>query len=251
MFRQPDRRRIYLMRHAEAAYVREDGTPAPDSRLVPLTPTGRDQAARQADALRHVTFDRAVCSGLPRTVETAGIVLADRLAGRAGPQLEIVPALEEIQAGKHDAPAEDLAAWIAHVANPWADAAAPDARFIGGERFRDFEHRVLPAFAALLADPSWRTLLLVLHGAVNRVLLNHVMNLPWQGAMSIEQDPACFNIIDVDAVPGSGGAGTVERFLVRAVNVTAYNLTKAGIELTDMERTAQRIAAQVGGSSAA
>jgi probable phosphoglycerate mutase len=237
-FRMPDRRRIYLMRHAEAAYVREDGTPAPDGRVVPLTPIGRDQAARQADALRHVHFDRAVCSGLPRTVETAGIVLA----GRSAPALEVIPDLEEIQSGHAQAPAEDFAAWIAHVANPWADAAAPDARFIGGERFRDFEARVLPAFTELLADTRWRTLLLVLHGAVNRVLLNHVMNLPWQGAMSIEQDPACFNVIDVDGIPGA--PGRVERFLVRAVNVTAWNLTKDGIELTDMERTAQRIAAQ-------
>ncbi len=244
-FRLPDRRRIYLMRHAEAAYVREDGTVAPDARMVPLTPTGRDQAARQAEVLSHIVFDRAVCSGLPRTVETAGFVLA----GRGSPELEVVPALEEIQSGHERAPAQDLAAWIAHVANPWADAAAPDARFIGGERFRDFEARVLPAFAALVADTRWRTLLLVLHGAVNRVLLNHVMNLPWQGAMSIEQDPACFNVIDVDGIPGA--PGQVERFLVRAVNVTAWNLTKDGIELTDMDRTAQRIAAQVAAGGAA
>ena len=221
------------MRHAEAAYIRADGTPAPDSRLVPLTAIGREQAQAQATVLRDIAFDRAVCSGLPRTVETAGIVLN----GRAGPQLEQLPALEEIKPG-HDQPAAaELAAWIAHIANPWSDAAAPDARFLGGERFRDFEARVLPEFDALLADSAWRTLLLVLHGAVNRVLLNRVMNLPWQGAMSIEQDPACFNIIDVD-----GHASGVERFLVRAVNVTAYNLTKTGITLTDMERTAQRLA---------
>ena len=237
MFRQPDRRRIYLMRHAEAAYIQADGTPASDSRLVLLTALGREQAQVQAAVLREISFERAVCSGLPRTVETAQIVLS----GRAGPQLEQMPVLEEIKPGHDLPPARERAAWIAQVANPWSDAAAPDARFLGGERFRDFEARVLPAFDELLADTSWRTLLLVLHGAVNRVLLNRVMNLPWQGAMSIEQDPACFNVIDVD-----GHASGVERFLVRAVNVTAYNLTKTGVVLTDMERTAQRLAAAQG-----
>ena len=236
MFKVPDRRRIVLMRHAEAAYIRADGTPTDDERGVPLTPVGREQARVQGAALRDVRFDRAVCSGLPRTRETGAIVLA----GRDGPPLEELPALAEITVGSRHEPRADLAGWIAHVANPWADAAAPDARFLGGERFSDFEARVLPAFRMLLADVTWRTLLLVLHGAVNRVLLNHVMNLPWQGAMSIEQDPACFNIIDVDRE-----GPVVARFLLRAVNVTAYDMTKANFFLTDMERTAQRLGAQL------
>ena len=242
MFNVPDRRRIYLMRHAEAAYISPDGVPTTDPRSVPLTAAGREQARVQAEVLRSVPFDRAVCSGLPRTRETAGIVLA----GRAGPALEEMPALAEITAGDRREPRIDLAGWIAHVANPWADAAAPDARFLGGERFSDFEARVLPAFQTLLADVSWHTLLLVLHGAVNRVLLNYVMNLPWQGAMSVEQDAACYNIIDVDR-----HGPVVARFLVRAVNVTGYDMTKAAATLTDMERTAQRLGAQLADEQAA
>ena len=76
------------------------------------------------------------------------------------------------------------------------------------------------------------------HGGVNRVLLNHMMNLPWQGTVSIEQDACCINIVDVDM----DGARVV-RYLVRGVNITGYNLSKRGIGLTDMERAAQRIAA--------
>ncbi len=114
MFKEPDRRRIYLMRHGEAAYIRDDGSVVDDTRIVPLTTFGREQARRQAELLAGVEFDRAVCSGLPRTRETAGIVLN----GRDGPALEIVEPLEEIQGGaRHDA--EDLEAWIQHIANPW------------------------------------------------------------------------------------------------------------------------------------
>ena len=32
------------------------------------------------------------------------------------------------------------------------------------------------------------------------------------------------------------------RYLVRGINITAYNVNKVGIRLTDMERTAERIA---------
>jgi broad specificity phosphatase PhoE len=234
MFDEPDRRRIFLLRHAEAAYLREDGSPIPDTRVAPLTANGETQARRQGEVLADVGFDRAVCSGLPRTRATAGYILA----GRANPPLEIVPDLEEIRGGDGAQSVTDMATWVRHVANPWADAAQPQSRFLGGERFLDFEHRVLPAFVDLIGDQSWRTLLIVAHGGVNRVILNHVMNLPWQGAVSIEQDACCINIIDVDMADGR-----VVRYLVRGINITGYNLNKNGILLTDMERAAQRIAA--------
>lgn len=222
------------MRHGEAAYVKPDGSITDDPRRVGLTATGQIQARKQAAVLASMPFDRAVCSGLPRTVETATLVLAYR----DEPELEIVPALEEIKGGGRDFPVEDTAAWLAHVANPWAGADHPEATFLGGERFVDFAARVVPAFEAILADHSWRTLLLVLHGAVNRMLFNHMMNLPWQGTMSIEQDNCCINIIDVDTAED----GTTERFLLRAVNLTSYDLNKSSIHLTNMEQTAQSIA---------
>ena len=234
MFKEPDRRRIYLLRHAEAAYLKPDGTPVPDTRLAGLTADGEAQARVQAQALADVEFDRAVCSGLARTRATAGFILA----GRSKPQLEIVPALEEVRGGDRGQRIVDMAAWIAHVANPWADAERPDGRFLGGESFAEFGGRVLPAYEEFLRDSSWRTLLIVAHGGVNRVILNHVMNLPWQGAVSIEQDACCINVIDVDSE-----GGRVVRHLVRGVNITAYNVSKHGVVLTDMEKTAQRFAA--------
>ena len=207
MFKEPDRRRIYLLRHAEAAYLQEDGTPVADTRIVDLTANGAAQARRQSEVLADVEFDRAVCSGLPRTRATGGFILA----GRVKPTLEIVPDLEEIRGGDRVQNISDVAEWVRHVANPWADAAQPNSRFLGGERFLDFEHRVLPVFIELIGDPNWRTLLIVAHGGVNRMILNHVMNLPWQGAVSIEQDACCINIIDVDMEDGR-----VVRYLVRA-----------------------------------
>jgi probable phosphoglycerate mutase len=240
MFRDPDRRRIYLLRHGEAAYLKPDGTPVEDTRIAGLTANGRAQARAHGELLAGIEFDRAICSGLARTVETATLVLG----ARSTPVLEVMPALAEIEGGDRHQPIADLEAWLAHVANPWADAAHPEARFLGGERFVDFEARVVPAFRALIDDPGWRQLLIVAHGGVNRLLLNHVMNLPWQGTVSVEQDACCINIVDVDR--RQSGA---PRYLVRGVNITGYNLAKAGILLTDMELAAQRLATRLGRTS--
>jgi len=238
VYEAPDRRRIYLLRHAEAAYIREDGSVTDDPRSVPLTAAGRVQARKQAAILASVEFDRAVCSGLPRTVETARLILALR----DEPELEVEPALEEIQGGDRGHPIDDMAAWLNHVANPWAGADEPDARFLGGEKFSDFADRVVPAFERIVADEGWRSLLLVLHGAVNRMLLNHVMGVSWHSHASIEQDNCCINVIDVDAP----SRHHPRRYLIRAVNLTGYDLNKSSLHLTTMEQAALRIAAELG-----
>jgi probable phosphoglycerate mutase len=235
MYEPPDRRRIFLLRHAEAAYLNEQGEFTDDPRMVPLTPAGRIQARKQAAVLASVEFDRAICSGLPRTQETARHILSSRPL----PELEIESRLEEIQGGGGIESTVDPASWLAHVANTWAGADEPDARFLGGEKFGDFASRVIPAFEEILADKSWRTLLLVLHGAVNRMLINHVLGLGWQGSASIEQDNCCINVIDVDAPRGHHP----RRFLIRSLNLTGYDLNKSSFNLTTMEQTALRMAA--------
>ena len=233
MFKHPDRRRIFLLRHAEAAYVQQDGSFTDDPRSVPLTRLGRQQARKQAALLASVPFDRAICSGLPRTVETATLVLA----GRSNPHLETVPELQEISPGGQAYGGDNAAAWIEHMANPWAAGEEPGARFLGGEKFSDFKARVTPQFDRIVAARDWTQLLLVLHGAVNRMILNHVLNLPWQRRVTIEQDNCCINIIDVDR----DEAGEATRYLLRAVNLTGYNLNKSGIVLTTMEQSALRV----------
>ncbi len=240
MFEEPDRRRIFLLRHGEAAYITEDGTVTDDPRNVQLTANGQIQARKQAAILASVSFDKAICSGLPRTRETAKLVLALR----DHPSLEAVPELEEIHGGGTPEVVADMKAWLAHVANPWEGADHLGAQFLGGERFTDFADRVIPAFDAIVADHSWRTLLLVLHGAVNRMIFNHVLGVPWSGRMSIEQDNCCINIIDVD----SAANGTAARYLIRAVNLTSYDLNKSSVHLTTMEQAAKRIASTQQGS---
>ena len=212
--RKPVRRRIYLMRHADVSYF-EDGRPLrPET--VPLTAAGREQAAAARDALAGISFDRVVTSGLPRTVETARIVTP-------GNEPEEWPELREIESGRlADIPEDELEAAFVEA---WRDVVPGEARFLGGETMDALFDRLLPAIDRLRADPGWDVVLAVCHGGVNRAILSHALTGGRTMLGNLEQAPACINIIDVG-----------DDWVVRAVNVTPYDLThEAGRDRT-MER---------------
>jgi probable phosphoglycerate mutase len=174
--------------------------------------------------LADVTLDFALCSGLPRTLETAALVLA----GRDLPVV-VERGLEEIEASRAgELPADQLA-------HPFAGADAPGARFLGGESFEGFRGRVVEALERQLAKASWRRALFVCHGAVNRVILGWALGSDGPAWAALEQDSCCLNVLDVDVDPASG---KLLRRLVRAVNVTPYDLAKRDILLTTLELTA-------------
>src|SRR5690242_13997132 len=70
------RRRIYLMRHGHVDYFSSAVRATGDIHSVSLSPRGLSEAEAAGRALAHVTLDRALCSGLPRTRETAEAVLS-------------------------------------------------------------------------------------------------------------------------------------------------------------------------------
>lgn len=214
----PARRRLYLLRHGEVSYVEQGRFVPPEA--VSLNAHGRAQAAAAAQALVDVSIDRVVTSGLPRTVESARIVLGERTM-----PIETIPELHEIRGGRlSHLPPEDLRHTFVEALTR---ALQPNDTFLLGESFGDFRDRVLPAFHELLADRSWRTLLAVLHGAVNRVILADVLGVDLHGLGHFEQDAGCINVIDFN----DAGYG-----IIRLCNYTPYNPLKVGLELTSMER---------------
>lgn len=205
------RRRIYLLRHAEVSYFDAQGQPL-DPRQVPLTARGRQQAAAASALLAEIRFDLAVCSGLPRTEETARHILH----GRDLP-LHAEPRLQEIRGGRlREIPRQDRERSIAYA---YDGAEQPGARFIGGELWSDFAVRVNQAWDQLIARDGWQNLLIVAHDAVNRVLLGQIIGCDLGGLKGFEQDPACINIIEADI-----HAATIERAFIRTLNLTAYDL---------------------------
>ena len=202
------------MRHAAVAYF-EDGRPLrPDD--VPLTAEGIEQARAAGEALAAVRFDRVLTSGLPRTAETARIIVPDLDA-------EAWPDLRELEGGRlGDIPEDELERTFVRA---FHGVVPEDARFLGGETIRSLFDRVLPALDRLLADPDWDVVLAVLHGGVNRAILSHALTARREFLGAFEQAPACINVLDV------GDTG----WIVRAVNVAPYDPVHLRGRLTTME----------------
>jgi broad specificity phosphatase PhoE len=183
--------------------------------LVSLTPEGREEARATAKVLAGIDFDRVITSGLPRTVETAELVAP-------GVEHEAWPELREIEGGRlGDLPEDELeAAFVAF----FKDVVPEETRFLGGETVGELLDRVVPALERLLADPAWDVALLVLHGGVNRAILSYALTRGRLYLGNFEQAPACVNVLDVG-----------EDWVVRAVNVTPYDLAHRSGRATTME----------------
>ncbi len=187
------RRRIYLMRHGSVTYFDAEGKPyIPES--VPLNELGRTQAtaAGKVFAAQNQHFDRVIISGLPRTVETATRVLSE-----TGQQIELEhwPDLEEIRGGKLASISDgDL-----HEAFTGAfEGVVPEHKqFLGGESIGQLIDRVYPAIDRLRADQSWDTVLLVLHGGVNRAILSAALTGQRLYLGNLAQTAGCINALDV------------------------------------------------------
>jgi probable phosphoglycerate mutase len=210
------RRRLYLMRHAEVSYFRDDGTPV-DPREVPLNDEGVEQARAVATALHEIELDRVVTSGLPRTLETAAIVAP-------AAEAESWPELREIQGGRlSDIPADALQREFVHA---FRGVIPNETRFLRGESIGELFDRVLPALDRLVGD-DWHTALAVLHGGVNRAILSYALTGERMFLGHFEQAPACVNVLDL---------GDGDEWIVRAVNVAPYDLLHLAHRSTTMER---------------
>ena len=189
------------MRHGDVSYVDEAGAPVkPED--VPLTPRGREQAAAARDALADVEFDLVVASDLPRTRETAEIVVP-------GKDIELWPELAEWRGGRLDAiPPDELEAAFVGALQVRDEA----QRFLGGESLGEALDRVHPALERLLAR-DWHTALAVLHGGVNRIVISYALSGDRTYFGTFEQAPACINVLDL----GDDG------WIVRTVNYVPYD----------------------------
>lgn len=194
------RRRLILLRHGEVEYFPQ-GRPVPPEG-VGLTERGKVQARAVGALLRDVPLDLAVHTGLRRTEETLALVLE----GRTVP-VEVWPEFQEIRPGR----LKDLS----DPERAFREAFRPrdlEERFLGGERYRDFLGKVLPAYERLLAR-EWNTLLLVAHGGVIRALLSYALTGK-PGFLPMEVHPCGLSVLDL------GEEGT----LLRLHNLTPYDL---------------------------
>ena len=191
------RRHIYLMYHGSVTCFDTAGRPlAPDQ--VPLNEAGRAQAsaAGRVFAQEDIHFDRVIVSGLPCTVETAMRVLSE--TGQEA-EFEHWPELQEMRGGQLSAiPDEALKEAFGGAFN---GLIPEDKQFLDGETVGQLMDRVHPAIDQLRADRSWDTVLLVLHGGVNRAILSYALTNQRMFLGNLMQTAGCINSLDIGEDP--------------------------------------------------
>ncbi len=224
------RRRIYLFRHGAVDYIDEDGEWVVDPDVVDLNARGRAQAAAMADLFAGVDVDKALCTGLPRTRQTGETILGGRDI-----ELGVFPQLEEIRPQKgQTAGGYDIYTDIAF--SHWR-APEENARFLGGERYKDFYARISAAMCTLLDDTSWHDLAVFAHGGTNAAVLGWATGVGLKAFGLLDQSMCCLNVLDFD----SDEDGRLLRKTVRAMNITADDPVMRHRHAGDMEMLARRI----------
>jgi broad specificity phosphatase PhoE len=155
---------LYLVRHGEseanAASVFAGQTDSP------LTAKGREQAKVVAKALRHVHFDRIVASTLSRTKDTAAVIAEGR-----GVAVETFADLQEIDlgdaAGKPFDEMRGLPGYESDGFTQWP----------GGESLDQVVVRAMRVIDHLVAESPGRTICIVGHGGVTRILVSGFMGV--------------------------------------------------------------------------
>jgi len=196
------------MRHGDVAYFGDSAQRLAPEEVV-LTPAGLHQAKEAGRALAKVRFDRIITSGLPRTLQTARLVVEgnDQPDGLVA---ETWPELQELRPGEaSEIPEAELEESFL---GAFHGMPAPTTAYLRGETVGSLMARVTAAMDRLFADRGWNTSLLVLHGGVNRAILSWALAGPGQLFAQFEQSPGCINVIDGE--PGG--------FVLRAVNMTPY-----------------------------
>lgn len=152
------------MRHGEseanAAHVFAGQTDSP------LTARGREQARAVATALRPVHFDRIVTSTLSRTRDTAAEIAAGR-----GVTVEAFDDLKEIDLGEAAGKPFDE---VRGLPNYDGDGFT---QWPGGESLDQVVARALRVIDGLVAESPGRTVCVVGHGGVTRILVSRFMGV--------------------------------------------------------------------------
>jgi broad specificity phosphatase PhoE len=171
---------IYLLRHGALAGDNRDRFIGQTD--LPLAPEGIQQAGAMAMALRERGIGAIHCSDLLRSRQTAEII-----AGALGVAVSAHGALREVSLGEWEGLLRR------EVAERWADQFAARGRDMdgyrppGGESFADCLGRAWPLWKSITHTDS-KTIVVVAHAGVNRLLLCRLLGMPVQNMFRLGQD---------------------------------------------------------------
>ncbi len=182
--------RLYMVRHGQV--VGYDGFPVYGHTDVEMTDVGIMQMEHLAERLHLVNVSAIYSSDLKRSSKGARII-----ARHHDVPLHALPELREMHFGDWEGltlteirerfpdELEKRKTDLVNYQNPGE-----------GESIEHLSERVMNCFESILEDQLDNDILLVGHGAVNRVILCHALDLDLGRMFKIHQDYGCLNIID-------------------------------------------------------
>lgn len=191
--------RIYLFRHGETDWNKERRLQGQSD--IPLNAYGRELAVKTAEALREegIRFDRAFCSPLGRAVETAEIILGEKVS-------EKIPVIRdsrlmEIHFGEYEGHTFDE--MKTNPEHPLYNFFCRPEDYIppsGAESFQDtrnrgrafLEERILPL------EGICENVLVVAHGAFNRSILSNIEEIPPENFWQIALPNCAASVLEVE-----------------------------------------------------
>ena len=220
------RKRFYLFRHGEVDYTPQ-GKVVKNPDLVDLTEVGKKQAKSIDENTKEFSIERIICSGLPRTLQTA-----EHIASRREITIECFPLLKEYEWDP------DLLkdTKIERFGYLFEDSLAKE--MIGGTEDADEFYRRITCQLETIVKEDWSEMAAFLHGAVNAAIMCWVNDVDISFASKYDQDHAALNIIDIDV----NEKGKIVRKILKRYNIPP-NLSSIGSDMrSSWENTASKIA---------
>lgn len=183
------RTRLFFARHGEtttSAEFRYIGQSDVD-----ITDTGYEQMIRLQERLRHEEIHAFFSSDLIRSRKGVDIIASCHSSAPVS-----CPEFREINLGIWEGLTREeiMERYPQEYLARSQDLAY--SRIEGGESFRDLQVRVMEKLSQLLALWTGKTILLLAHGGVNRVILFEALKLDLALLPRIDQAYGCLNIID-------------------------------------------------------
>lgn len=158
---------------------------------IALSDLGSRQAIKLERRLAGEKIDVVCTSDLRRALDTAETACRGR-------DVEVLPCpeLREVDYGDCEGLTfEEIAARFPEVVEPWLGY-SPDLTFPGGESLAGFIERAGGFLDRLESNPQWRTVLVVSHGGVIRVLLCRLLGLSTDHWWQLRVDNASISIVE-------------------------------------------------------
>ena len=220
------RKRFYLFRHGEVDYTPQ-GKVVKNPDLVDLTEVGKKQAKSIDENTKEFSIERIICSGLPRTLQTA-----EHIASRREITIECFPLLKEYEWDPNLL--KDTK--IERFGYLFEDSLAKE--MIGGTEDADEFYRRITCQLETIVKEDWSEMAAFLHGAVNAAIMCWVNDVDISYASKYDQDHAALNIIDIDV----NEKGKIVRKILKRYNIPP-NLSIIDSDMrSSWENTASKIA---------